>query len=86
MSLVLSKLDKLDSKIDSTNDRLNSMDKTLVKQEENLKEHMRRTAILEEGLKPVQKHVTRVEGALKLLGVISVLVGIAAGVAKLLGQ
>lgn len=41
--------DKLD-KIDST---LNNNQVILTKQEENLKEHMRRTAILEKTLKPL---------------------------------
>lgn len=69
MSQVIEKLDKLD-------DRLDSMDKTLVKQEVNLKEHMRRTALLEDELKPVKKHVSHVEGAFKLLGALSLIGGL----------
>lgn len=41
LNYVIHQLDKLDEKLDS-------VDKTMVKQEENLREHMRRTEILEE--------------------------------------
>jgi hypothetical protein len=68
---ILDKLDKMD-------DRLNHIDITLVKQEENLKEHMRRTLIAEESievirteLKPVKKHIHMIEGGLKLLALVS---------------
>jgi hypothetical protein len=74
---ILKKLDKLD-------DRLDSMDKTLVKQEANLAEHMRRTEVLEESveyirkseLKPIQNHVVMVEGVIKFIGFLSVVLGI----------
>ena len=75
---VLEKLDKLD-------DRLDSVDKTLVKQEENLKEHIRRTELLEEELKPIKKHIGHMEGALKLFGGIGLLLGIVTGILKILG-
>ena len=83
MKLVLTKLDKLDEKVDKTNDRLNSMDKTLVKQEENLKEHMRRTDLLENDLKPIKKHVAVMNGAFKALGIIGTVIGIAVGIVKI---
>lgn len=83
MKLVLSKLDKLDEKVDKTNDRLNSMDKTLVKQEENLKEHMRRTDLLEGDLKPIKKHVAVMNGAFKVLGICGTIVAIAVGIVKI---
>ena len=85
MNLVVAHLERIESKVDKLDDRLDTSEKVQVKQEANLAEHMRRTALLEEGLKPVQKHVTRVEGGLKLLGLISVVVEIIVGVAKLLG-
>lgn len=79
MSQILAKLDKLD-------DRLDSVDKTLVKQEANLGEHMRRTALLEEDLKPIKKHVGHVEGGLKLLGILSLILGILFSIGKLTGM
>lgn len=67
----IAQLDKLDSKLDS-------VDKTLVKQEENLREHMRRTELLESQherleqqvhseLEPVKAHIQQVKGVTKFL-------------------
>ena len=69
LNIIINQLDKLDS-------RLDSVDKTLVKQEENLKEHMRRTDLLEkqhnsmqknihEELEPIKNHVNQVKGISK---------------------
>lgn len=60
----------------------------LARIEENLKEHMRRTELAERAiemldldLRPMKAHVARVDGALKLLGVIAVITGIVASIA-----
>lgn len=66
-------------------DRLDSVDKTLVKQEANLSEHMRRTALLEDEIKPLKKHVWMFEGGLKLLGIISLVGGLVGGLLRLFG-
>lgn len=66
---ILDKLDKLD-------DRLNNIDKTLVKQEENLAEHMRRTDLLEKKFEPVEDHVKHVTGIGKAIAFIGVIAGI----------
>lgn len=69
----LKQLDKLDEKLDS-------VDITLVKQEENLREHMRRTEILEEQhtifrseihaeINPIKSHVNQVKGIVKFLAI-----------------
>lgn len=86
-----SKLDtavvKLESKIDLVVEKIHHIDATLVEkihnidttlaaQHESLKEHIRRTALLERTIEPVKRHVAMVEGALKLVGGISVLVTI----------
>lgn len=75
MKEVLEKLDKLD-------DRLDSVDKTLVRQEAQLAEHIRRTELLEhaharleqeiyEDLTPIKVHVGRVSliGRIVLWGI-----------------
>jgi chromosome segregation ATPase len=84
------KLEKISEKLDKVNDRLNSVDVTLVKQEENLKEHMRRTLLNEtaiekitDNLIPINKHVSHVEGALKLLGGLATFAGVVTGIVKL---
>ena len=87
MKHVLAKLDKVDEKIDTKFDkvefRLDSVDRTLIKQEANLGEHMRRTELLELEVAPIKKHVVMVQGVLKFIGVVSLIVGIATGIASL---
>jgi len=63
---------------------------TSAKQEVNLQDHMRRSDLLEKRddvleakLEPVITHVKHVEGALKLLGVIALVVGFLAGCVKI---
>lgn len=41
-----------------------------------LKEHIRRTELLEDDVKPIKKHVYMVEGALKFVGILGILAGI----------
>lgn len=78
------KLEKMDS-------RLDSIDKTLVKQEVNLDNHIKRTDLLEKHtdklfreLEPIKKHVNHVEGGMKLLGLLSLVIGVVAGIIALL--
>ena len=58
--------------------RLNNIDVTLAKQSVILTEHVKRSTMLEEQLKPVQKHVAMVDGALRLLGILLVIAGVIA--------
>ena len=70
-------LKSIEKKIDKVDDRLGSIDVTLVKQEENLKEHMRRTELLEDQhtlfqtqLEPIKNHVEQIKGAGRLLAIL----------------
>ena len=83
LTRVINQLDKLDDKLDS-------VDKTLVKQEENLREHMRRTELLErqhENLQselyskidPIKYHVHQVKGIAKFISIALPLIAAAAG-------
>lgn len=69
--------EKLSQKIDKLDERLDSIDKTLIKQEGQLALHIRRTEIAEENikmlrddLKPIKKHVNMIEGIIKFLGIL----------------
>lgn len=71
-------LDRIHTTLESIRDRLSDMNITIAKQEENLKEHMRRTdqnetmiKSLETALESIKKHVNMVEGALKLIGLLA---------------
>lgn len=78
-------LDKVADKIEKLDERLDSIDKTLVKQEANLKEHMRRTELLEEDLRPIRRHVNMLEGSLKFLGVVLIVLSIISVFMKIYG-
>lgn len=70
------KLERIEVKIDSLHDRLHNVDTTLAAQHVSLKEHIRRTGILEGQIEPIKKHVAMVEGALKVIGGASILAAI----------
>lgn len=87
------KLDRLDGKLDILDSRLDNVDKTLAVQAEQLGTHIKRTDIAEANLgilrndmKPVHAHVLRMDGALKLIGLVAVLGSLAATIIKLFGE
>ena len=75
MDMLIKKLDTLDS-------RLDNIDVTLAKQHVQLAEHIRRTNLIEDSMKPIEIHVAKVTSglalAVKLLSVASTILGIAA--------
>ena len=85
-------IERIFDKLDVVNEKIASIDKTLIMQHGSLEIHIRRTEALEKitdiiisDLKPVKTHVSHVEGAFKFLGLISLLVGIVAGILKIVG-
>lgn len=81
---IKNQLDKMDIKIDKLDTRLDSIDVTLGRQHESLIEHMRRTALLEQQIEPIKKHVAQVSGVFKFIGFIGVVAGIAEGIFTIL--
>jgi hypothetical protein len=84
--------DRIYDKLDVLDMRLDAIDKTLVRQEATLAEHIRRTESLEkivemmrEKMEPVQKHVAMVEGSFKFLGIISLSLSIIAAILNIFG-
>lgn len=45
-------------------------------QHETLKEHTKRSTMLEEDMKPLRKHVAQMQGAIKLVGLLGVVAAI----------
>lgn len=96
-SQIIEFLKKLDDKVEKLDSRLDSVDQTLIKQEGNLEHHIYRTQLAEENIKlvreevhqtreslePIKKHVAYMEGALKAVGLIGVLLGILTAVIKI---
>lgn len=56
----------VEKKIDKILEKISSIDITLAEQQVILKEHIRRTELLEGEIRPIKAHVSRVEGAIKL--------------------
>ena len=78
-------------KLDKIEEHLANIDKTLIRNTVTLEEHIKRTALLERDLinfhgdiRPNQKHVDRVEGAVKLFILVSGATGLAMFIAKML--
>lgn len=64
---ILTKIESIDKSVDEINI-------TLAKQEVSLEEHIRRTNVLEETLKPIQDHVNKVNAAIAILvGIVAVI-------------
>lgn len=70
----MDQLNKIHEKLDIIIDRLNETDKILAVQAEQLAYHIKRSdqldtalGIIKNDLKPIEKHVSRVEGAFKLI-------------------
>lgn len=84
-------LEKIHDKLDKMSENIVSIDKTLIRQEASLNEHMRRSLaneeainILKDELKPVTIHVLQVKTVGKILAGLSFLAALAATVKQLL--
>ena len=93
LNIVVDSLQKIDSKLDRLDERLDSAEKVAIKQEHNLELHMKRSDLLEksqnelkEYVKPILKAYTVLWGITKIVGSISVLVGIATGIVNLINK
>ncbi len=67
------RLERMEVKLDDISDHLSSIDVTLGAQHVSLRDHIRRTALLEKEIIPIKRHVNMVDGALKLLGIMAVI-------------
>jgi len=78
------RLHRIENKIDKVVEHIASIDVTLGEQHVSLKDHIRRTEILEEQIKPISRHVDMVVGVGKFLSWFAGAVGFAAAVAELI--
>jgi hypothetical protein len=72
--------------LDKISEDVSELKITVAKQEENIKEHIRRTEIAEQNLeiihneiRPLKEHVIVINAVLKGIGVISIIIGSATG-------
>lgn len=76
---------RIEKKVDGIKDDIGSINVTLASQHESLKEHMRRTDILETKLEPLERHVDMVHGIFKFLGLIAAVGAIIEALIAVLG-
>lgn len=67
----------VEQKLDKIVDTLGQQAVTLERLTVTVEDHVRRTNILEEEIKPIKKHVWMINGALKFIGLLSLLAGLA---------
>lgn len=70
------RLERIELKLDDSNDHLAKIDVILEGQHISLKEHIRRTTLIEQQLVPISKHVNMVKGGLALIGALGVIASI----------
>lgn len=78
------RFERIEQKLDSVSDRLSSIDTTLAAQHESLKQHMKRSDLLEAQVEPLKRHVAMVEGIARAIGGVAVLAAILEAVVQLL--
>lgn len=61
----------MEKKIDKILTEIQEINVTLAEQHVTLKEHIRRTELLENDIRPIKVHVSRVEGAVKLIIIVA---------------
>lgn len=69
-------LKRFERKLDNISENISEINITLAAQHVSLAEHIRRTQLLEEAVKPLEKHVAMVNGVMKFIGIIAILIGI----------
>ena len=76
------KLLRIENKIDKLDQRLDNIDLTLARQNVSLEDHIKRTNMLEEEIKPIKALTYQIIGVGKFIGLLSLLCGIIAFVVK----
>ncbi len=64
------RLERVEDKLDKVVDSISNINVTLAKQSVILEEHVKRSTMLEDQMKPIKKHVDLVNAAFKLLGLL----------------
>ncbi len=67
---------RFEAKLDKIDDNIGRIDITLASQHEVLKEHIKRSNMLEAQMAPIQAHVSKVEGAIKLISILAMIAAI----------
>lgn len=86
------RIENIEKKTDKLDTRLDKIDVTLVGQAHDIQHHIYRTEIsetrlkhIEDNMEPIKAHVNRLEGSLKFIGIISLVLTIIGSALKLAG-
>ncbi len=77
---------KIEEKLDEVNSRLNNIDNTLTAQHEILKNHIKRTELLEVQVDTLKSNSNQIIGAVKFVKIIGIVFGILAGLAEIISM
>lgn len=91
LQLILDEIKSVNQKLEKQEYRLDSIDVTLVKQEEQISYHIRRTDLLEDraeniekDIKPIQERVNQFDGMKKLFIVVGSLLAAAVAIVEII--
>lgn len=86
LNLILDEVKSIRIKVDKSDERLDLIDVTLVKQNATLEEHVRRSELMEERaekieleIEPLKKRAAQMDGVLKFLGITGTVIAIVVG-------
>lgn len=65
------RLERIEAKVDDVSDHLAAIDGTLKGQHITLREHIRRTELLEAAIIPIKRHVYMIQGAGALIALLA---------------
>lgn len=80
------RLERIEDKVDNINQHIGDINQTLAGQAISLETHIRRTNALQEIVVDVRRKVTLAEGALKLIGFLAIIAGIAESIRVIVGK
>lgn len=80
------RLSRIEDKLDKVVESISRIDVTLAAQHVSLEEHIRRTNILEDEVKPIKDHVNVMKALVKVVGILSAILGLALTVKSLMGR
>lgn len=91
MNIVVVQLQRIESKVDKLDERMDTAEKIAIKQECNLEEHMRRSDLLEQSqnelkeyVKPILKIYTVAWGICKIIAATALVVTLVSGILRML--
>ena len=79
LDLILDQIKQVRKISEDSDKRLDKIDVTLASQHVILDEHIKRTELLEQKMEHVDRHVNMVNGALKLIGFVGIVVALIEG-------